>query len=502
MNKTYVFFVGGTGARVLRSLTMLLASGCRMKDGGAIVPVVIDYDVKNGDLKEAKDLLDCYCNISKTAKYEEQEEGFFRQKLDIKEGSYAAIQYENSNKTFGDFLSYDSMANRDGLAPMKKMLESLFDTSDNQVTAELKLDMTVGFKGNPNIGSVVFDDYFRNKDWHYDDIASSVQPGDRIFVVGSIFGGTGSSGIPQLIKNFEKKGSSSQGNYQGVQNAIKGACLVLPYFGVKNSDESAVDSRIFNSKAKAALSYYDKEINSSLDEIYYVGCKDIGQYENHQGGDEQKNDAHLVELIAALSVLEFANRKFDYDHKDNGTTAYEFGINHGYNEDNMKLHDTSYLDIFNFDGANPAENYYIYHLNAFAYFCKYYMDYTYSGKDDKHGIFSSAQTYYKALGDYIGSSSEFGKQLYYFAKEYRLWAEQMAHNEQIKFKPFDFTKEKIDELLCVNEKKPYPKGVENTMQMEMNKIAKEYEGKSVSGASIFLRCGYAAGCDAAQKIIK
>lgn len=76
MNKTYVFFVGGTGARVLRSLTMLLASGCRMKDGGAIVPVVIDYDVKNGDLKEAKDLLDCYCNISKTAKYEEQEEGF------------------------------------------------------------------------------------------------------------------------------------------------------------------------------------------------------------------------------------------------------------------------------------------------------------------------------------------------------------------------------------------------------------------------------------------
>lgn len=56
------------------------------------------------------------------------------------------------------------------------------------------------------------------------------------------------------------------------------------------------------------------------------------------------------------------------------------------------------------------------------------------------------------MGDYIGSSSEFGKQLNYFAKEYRLWAEQMAHNEQIKFKPFDFTKEKIDELLCVNEK--------------------------------------------------
>lgn len=502
MNKTYVFFVGGTGARVLRSLTMLLASGCRIKDGGAIVPIIIDYDVKNGDLKEAKDLLDCYSDMSSAARYEEKEEGFFRQKLDIKDGSYAAIQYENSNKTFGDFLSYNSMANRNGLAPMRKMLESLFDTSENQATAELNLDMTVGFKGNPNIGSVVFDDYFRNKEWHYDNIAGGVQSGDRIFVVGSIFGGTGSSGIPQLIKNFEKKGSSSEGNYQGVQNAIKGACLVLPYFGVKNSDDSAIDSRIFNSKAKAALSYYDKEINSSLDEIYYVGCKDIGQYENHQGGDEQKNDAHLVELISAMSVLEFANRDFSYAHKGNGTTAYEFGINHGYNSETMKLHDKSYLDIFNFDGANPDGNYYVYHLNAFAYFCKYFMDYTYSGKDDKHGIFSSAQAYYKALGSFIGSSSEFGKQMYYFAKEFRLWSEQMAQNEQIKFMPYDFSKEKIEELLCVNEKKPYPKGVENAMQMEMNKVAKEYEGKSVKGESIFLRCGYAAGCAAAEKVIK
>ena len=501
MNKTYVFFVGGTGARVLRSLTMLLASGCRMKDGGAIVPIVIDYDVKNGDLKKAKDLLDCYCSLSNIAEYEENEEGFFRQKLEIKEGSYAAIQYENNSKTFGDFLSYDSMANREGLSPMKKMLESLFDTSENKATAELKLDMTVGFKGNPNIGSVVFDDYFRNKEWHYDDIASSVQPGDKVFVVGSIFGGTGSSGIPQLIKNFEKKGSSSQGNYQGVQNAIKGACLVLPYFGVKISEESAVDSRIFNSKAKAALSYYDKEINNSLDEIYYVGCRDIGQYENHQGGEDQKNDAHLVEFISALSVLEFANRKFDYNHKDKGTTAYEFGINYGYNKDKMKLHETSYLDIFDFDGANPENNYYLYHLNAFAYFCKYYTDYISTGNDKN-------SAYYKSLAACLGEASGLVKQLSYYAKEFRVWSEQMAKNEQIKFMPYDFSKEEIGELLCVNEKKPYPnygwfKSMKkSTMEPALNNISNEYKEASISCESIFLRCAYAAGCKAAQQIIK
>lgn len=501
MNNTYVFFVGGTGARVLRSLVMLLASGCRIKSGGNIVPVLIDYDVKNGDLQEAKSLLDCYCSISGKGNYEQNEEGFFRQKIDMKDGSFAAIQYENNNKTFGDFLSYASMPNR-GLEPMQKLLESLFDTSDNQATAELQLDMSVGFKGNPNIGSVVFDDYFRNPSWHYNDIASGITEGDRIFVVGSIFGGTGSSGIPQLIKNFEKKGNSVQGNYQNVQNAIKGACLVLPYFGVKTSEDSAIDSRIFNSKAKAALSYYNREINSSLDEIYYIGCKDIGQYENHQGGDEQKNDAHLVELLAAVSVLEFANRDVQYKHKENGTTAYEFGVNNGYDKNNNKLHDVSYLDLLGYDGANPESNDLLFHLNSFAYFSKYFMDYTYSGRDDKHGIFSSARSYYKSLGDYIGSASDFGKRLYWFTGEFRTWTEQMTGNSQIKFMPYDFSKEKVEEVICVNENKPYPKGVLNSMQMELDKTSEEYKGKSLSGEYIFLRCGYAAGSSAAEKVIK
>lgn len=498
MNNTYVFFVGGTGARVLRSLIMLLASGNRVKDGGAIIPIIIDYDVKNGDLLEAKSLLDCYCNLSEKGHYEQNEEGFFRQKVEVKDGSYAAIQYENSNKTFGDFLSYAPMSNR-GLESMQKLLESLFDNSDDQTTAELNLDMSVGFKGNPNIGSVVFDDYFRNSAWKYDSLAAGINSGDKIFVIGSIFGGTGSSGIPQLIKNFEKTGS---GAYQNVQNAIKGACLVLPYFGVKPSGESAINSSIFNSKTKAALSYYNKELNDSLDEVYYIGCKDIGQYENHQGGDEQKNNAHLVELLAAMSILDFANRDFTYGHKEQPTAAYEFGVTHGYDVQDNKLHDISYLDLLGFDGANPESEGYLYHLNSFAFFCKYFMDYTYSGKDDKQHIFSSARSYYKALGNYIGNASEFGKKLYWFSCQFRLWSEQMAENSQIKFMPYDFKKEKIEELICVNEKKPYPKGIINTMQLELDRTSEEYKDKSHSGEYIFLRCAYAAGCSAAKINVK
>lgn len=94
------------------------------------------------------------------------------------------------------------------------------------------------------------------------------------------------------------------------------------------------------------------------------------------------------------------------------------------------------------------------------------------------------------------------KKLYWFSYQFRLWSEQMAENSQIKFMPYDFKKEKIEELICVNEKKPYPKGIINTMQLELDRTSEEYKDKSHSGEYIFLRCAYAAGCSAAKINVK
>ena len=49
MGKLYVFAIGGTGSRVLRSLTMLLASGCKT-ESSEIVPIIIDPDASAADL--------------------------------------------------------------------------------------------------------------------------------------------------------------------------------------------------------------------------------------------------------------------------------------------------------------------------------------------------------------------------------------------------------------------------------------------------------------------
>ena len=47
--KLYLFGIGGTGSRVIKSLIMLAAAGVRM-DADAIVPIIVDPDFANADV--------------------------------------------------------------------------------------------------------------------------------------------------------------------------------------------------------------------------------------------------------------------------------------------------------------------------------------------------------------------------------------------------------------------------------------------------------------------
>ena len=58
MSKLYVFAIGGSGSRVLRSLTMLLSSG--VHTNYEIVPMIVDPDQSNGDLVRTVDVMRSY----------------------------------------------------------------------------------------------------------------------------------------------------------------------------------------------------------------------------------------------------------------------------------------------------------------------------------------------------------------------------------------------------------------------------------------------------------
>ena len=49
MNRLFLFAIGGTGARVLRSLIMLLAANVKLPNGIKIIPIIIDLDKTNED---------------------------------------------------------------------------------------------------------------------------------------------------------------------------------------------------------------------------------------------------------------------------------------------------------------------------------------------------------------------------------------------------------------------------------------------------------------------
>ena len=63
MAKLYVFGIGGTGSRVLRSFTFLLGAGVKVKGFNEVVPIIIDADSTSGDKTDTVELMQRYVKI-------------------------------------------------------------------------------------------------------------------------------------------------------------------------------------------------------------------------------------------------------------------------------------------------------------------------------------------------------------------------------------------------------------------------------------------------------
>ena len=290
MSKLYVFGIGGTGSRVLKALTMLLASG--VKCSSTIVPVIIDPDQDAADLTRTTEFMKLYIEIHNKSKFQEGKDCFFKTEI-LQAIQNFRLPIDNTlNVKFSEFIGLKSLDDSS-----RALCEALFSQKN------LDSDMKVGFKGNPNIGSVVLNQFSESS--IFKNIANSFQQGDKIFIISSIFGGTGASGFPLLLKNLR---TNDQIPNHSLINAAKiGAITVLPYFSLKSNSDSEIDSSTFVSKTKSALGYYEKNIsqNNSLDTLYYIGDNITNALENCEGGKEQKNPAHLIELISALAILDF-----------------------------------------------------------------------------------------------------------------------------------------------------------------------------------------------------
>ncbi len=310
MSKIFVFGIGGTGSRVLRSLTMLMATGVKF-GADEIVPIIIDPDTANADLTRTVSLLNNYSAIRSELQFSNDNKSrFFKTEIEQILSNYTLRINDTDDKSFKQFIEYASMSKTN-----KAFTKMLFSDKN------LDSSMEVGFKGNPNIGSVVLNQISSSDD--FNDFANHFSDGDRIFIVSSIFGGTGASGFPLLLKTLRT--GQNFPNHDIINRCTIGAVTILPYFKLQQDDESEIDSSTFISKTKSALAYYEQNIsrNGSIDALYYLADDVAKTYENHEGGSAQQNDAHLIEFLGATAIVNFSNSNFA------NTSNMELGIKDG-----------------------------------------------------------------------------------------------------------------------------------------------------------------------------
>ena len=121
MAKLYLFCIGGTGSRVLRSLTMMLASGVKI-NADEIVPVIIDADHANEDLTRTQNLVDNYNFIRKELKFDSNTKNQFwgtKINTDVLGRKLLLPLTQATNKKFKEYIGYSAMTNENKAATNK-----------------------------------------------------------------------------------------------------------------------------------------------------------------------------------------------------------------------------------------------------------------------------------------------------------------------------------------------------------------------------------------------
>src|SRR6218665_1511656 len=313
MARLFIFAIGGTGSRVLKSLTMLLASGIKPnKKEFEIVPIIIDPHKSNEDLKRTERLLGNYQSIFNQAGLNN---GFFNTRITTLDKlvssenrisrSFTFNLQQVSNTRFKDYIDFNQLNE-----PSKALADILFSGKSinkrHEEVALLDIEMDIGFVGNPNIGSVVLNQFKDSEE--FKEFASNFNSEDRVFIISSIFGGTGAAGFPTILKNIRDAMNNKNIDGKGfLQNAKIGAVTVLPYFNIEKDNDSPIQKSDFIGKTKAALHYYKDNVtgNNSVNALYYIADDYSGKpYKNDPGDNGQKNEAHFVELASALAVID------------------------------------------------------------------------------------------------------------------------------------------------------------------------------------------------------
>ena len=319
MAQIFIIGIGGTGMRCIESFVHLCAMG--MFDNTDVHMLALDTDKDNGNFTRLKNLKEAYIKtkgVNKT--HFALADTFFSANLIYyqyspdysKESTFDAIYH------YGD-IKYSS--------PEQAMIADLLLTNETK-----NYDLKHGYRAQTHLGSMLM----------YNSIIDSIKSNDRsdlrkfiqelitassagkprVFILGSIFGGTGASSIPIIPKAIQKAASIISDATDIERNSYFGSTLLTSYFSFplpneaeKTAQKVIATSDKFALNSQAAMMFYeaDKTVNKTYQRFYMMGTENLdwkpGKIKDKTitGGFDQENESHYIEVLAAFAAYDFFN---------------------------------------------------------------------------------------------------------------------------------------------------------------------------------------------------
>ena len=314
MKELFAIGVGGTGAKCIEALTHMHACGLLAEADGTPARLgvfLVEPDQQSALLARAQ---------TAVKRYSAMRTSIGRGADRFGRGELRDYGHWSPLSSASGAMSLDEVFPKAVIRTQAPGLAALFDCLFPP--EEQSVDLEVGFRGRPPIGSAVMSRVNLEKEaqvglWQLmlSDIQTAAGSGEApvIHLFGSVFGGTGASGVPtlgQLLKNWLKQ--------QGLTRVQVQASLLLPYFDFEGAaaDDTGVhaESRNFQLNTDAALQYLSTSGEACFDRVYLIGSDIKARYGFSIGGVSQSNDAHLVELLATLGLRHPAQDSGGYAH--------------------------------------------------------------------------------------------------------------------------------------------------------------------------------------------
>lgn len=319
-----LILLGGTGAKCGESFIHMCANG--YFEGDKVNILYIDSDNQNGNAKNFKKVHETYEKCRKRYMIPQNSTSPFQPKVKLK----MVDPVEDNVEYFRDFLYMGGSTNTTESA--KALMEALYSEEE----ADMKI--ADGFFAHPNVGAAVLAANMENvlADFYSNIVQDQADMKQiRIFILGSVFGGTGAASLPTLARYFKDKLVGNSNNRRIKEQVKIGGGMVLPYFSFLREEEQddkeeeiSIEAGKFPTKTRSALEYYkyvdEMKNDRPFDELYILG---------HDGndargiyatmGNEQRNLPHIVELYGAMSAVSF----FESDVRKNGYYFATISVN-------------------------------------------------------------------------------------------------------------------------------------------------------------------------------